>query len=286
METNSHHGKQLKTLGLKQIEVYLYTCAFTSQRVYPHNHLFYEVNICLDGTFINNINKTEIPFSKRSCAILRPSDIHFFDTESDKSKLYRHQDIYITKEKMKECCDFLSPDLFERINSDKNPISFTLSNKDYEFVTDALNVFEKKFNYDTEFLEAVHKTVIVQVLTAYMKSVTLSNKASFPVWMTSLINKMNDPAYLTKTEPEVAAEFGYTTSHFSREFKKYMKMTYIQYLNIRKVNYAADLILNSDKQIIEISQILGYSSPSPFNIHFKEVFNCSPSQYKRTFRHD
>lgn len=282
---NTHSLKSpCRVLGEKQIEVNLYTCSFTKQTVYPHKHLFYEVNLCLDGTFNNNINGIDFPFTKRCCAILRPSDVHFFEDNSNNS-YYRHQDIYISKEKMKECCDFLSPDLFDEINNLDQPICFALSNKDFDYVTEELEVFTKKIDYDSKFLDAVHKTIIVKILLSHVKSLTTNKRNDFPLWLTSLLDKMDNINYLTKSEPQIAAELGYTTSHFSREFKKYMHMTYIKYIIIRKANYAAKLILGSDKPILEISEELGYSSPSPFIVHFKEVFNCSPSQYRKTLKH-
>ncbi len=282
---NTHSLKSsCRTLGENQIEVSLYTCAFTSQKVYPHKHLFYEINLCLDGTFNNIINGTNYSFSKRRCAILRPSDVHYFTSDTNDS-FYRHQDIYVTKEKMKECCDFLSPDLFNDINNSTQAICLTLSNKDFEYLTEEFEIFNKKIDYDSKLLNAVHKTIIVKILLAHIKSLTKNNRNDFPLWLTNLLDKMDDINYLTKSEPQLASELGYTTSHFSREFKKHMHMTYIKYVNIRKINYAAKLILGSDKPILEISEDLGYSSPSPFIVHFKEVFNCSPSQYRKTLKH-
>lgn len=282
---NAHPLKSpCKILGENQIEVSLYTCSFTTKKVYPHKHLFYEINLCLDGTFNNIINGTDCPFAKRRCAILRPSDVHYFTSDSSK-QFYRHQDIYITKEKMKECCDFLSPDLFNEINNSAQPVCLTLSNKDFEYITEELEVFAKKIDYDSKFLDCVHKIIIVKILLSYVKSLTINNRNDFPPWLTNLLDKMDDIGFLTKPEPQIASELEYTTSHFSREFKKYVHMTYIKYVNIRKINYAAKLILGTDKPILEISEELGYSSPSPFIVHFKEVFNCSPSQYRKTLKH-
>lgn len=70
-------------------------------------------------------------------------------------------------------------------------------------------------------------------------------------------------------------------SHFCRMFKKATGTSYIQYLNFVRIQNAENLLLTSDKNIADIAQETGFSSPSYFAETFKAVMNCSPSQYKK-----
>ncbi len=55
-------------------------------------------------------------------------------------------------------------------------------------------------------------------------------------------------------------------------------MKYIQRL---KLIYSEDLLLNTDKSILEISNDLNFQNPSNFNRAFKDFTGLSPSQYRK-----
>lgn len=275
--------ERLRTVGTKNIELKSYTKFFINNTVLLHNHLFFEFNITLNGSFINNINDKKITFLKGYCSILRPNDYHCFE-KTEKNDSYKYQDVYISVEKMKKCCEILSPTLYNSILNHDEPIYFNLNIKDYEQIIETLSVFNNPFDFSSEHLEAIHVSVVIQVLTAYLKFLNDKSKANFPAWINNLLQKMENIDFLIKPEKHIAGEIGYTTAHFSREFKKHMNMPFIKYLNTRKANIAAELLVKSNMQIIEISQYLGYSSLSPFNKNFKDLFGCSPSQYRKTFK--
>lgn len=282
MKKSKRNSDECRVLGKNNLEVNSYTRAFDREKVLLHRHLFFEINLCLNGEFINEINEESVIFRKRSCAILSPKDCHRF-LQTDEKTSYRHRDVYVPVEKMKKCCDFLSPTLYEKINSSDAPICFSLTSKEFDLINEMLETVENRMHYDADLAEELHVTAIIQILALYEKSLSNCNKTTFPDWLNILLEQLDETENLLLSEPIVAAQFGYTTSHFSREFKKYMKIPYVKYVSLKKAQIAANMLINTEKQVLEISQSLGYASPSPFNKHFNEVFNCSPSQYRKNF---
>lgn len=284
MENANNSKKAVRILDVSQLETGSLTKKFRSQQVLLHKHLFFEFNVGLGGSFVNEINGEKIKFGKCRCAVLRPnSDEHRFIRENDKEE-YFYQDVYVSTEKMKKCCDFLNKNLYDDLMQKKSPITFLISLKSFDSLSEKLQELNNSINNDSNYTEALHLSVITEILTAYYISINRAEKEAFPNWINILLSKINeDKAYLLLPETTVAKEFGYTTSHFSREFKKHLKMTYVKYINIKKAQKAAELLITTNKQVIEISQLLGYSSPSPFNKQFKEVFNCSPLKYRQIF---
>ena len=67
--------------------------------------------------------------------------------------------------------------------------------------------------------------------------------------------------------------------HFSREFKKETGISPMQYVTQIKVDDAENLLLNSDKKILEIAEHIGYE-PGRFCNLFKEFKGISPSAYR------
>ena len=64
-------------------------------------------------------------------------------------------------------------------------------------------------------------------------------------------------------------------------FKKYMNMTMTEYLNQTRLDYALNMIQNSNKNVLTIAQTLGFSSISYFNVIFKKRYGVTPLEVRK-----
>lgn len=69
--------------------------------------------------------------------------------------------------------------------------------------------------------------------------------------------------------------------HFLRLFKQYMGATLGDYVTLRRIKAAEQLICNQNLPIAEVAALSGFSSISTFNRLFKQYKNCSPSEYRQ-----
>ncbi len=76
---------------------------------------------------------------------------------------------------------------------------------------------------------------------------------------------------------------GYSKFHFSRIFKQFNSMSYLQYINLRRTRAAEILLLDPAIPITEVAMQAGFSSLSTFNRIFKEIKHCTPSSYQRFY---
>ena len=74
----------------------------------------------------------------------------------------------------------------------------------------------------------------------------------------------------------------YSTCHFCATFHKKTGMTYTQYLNLLKTEYAEKLLLSTDLSITDVSCESGFSSHATFLRVFREKNGQSPSLYRKT----
>lgn len=88
--------------------------------------------------------------------------------------------------------------------------------------------------------------------------------------------------YNTKISVEQYAEsLHISTNWFIRNFKQYMKISPAQYiLSLRMVN-AQSLLENTDYNIGEIAEIVGYENQLYFSRVFKKEYGVSPAQYRK-----
>ena len=96
--------------------------------------------------------------------------------------------------------------------------------------------------------------------------------------------KYIDKNYMFDISVESLADVsGYSKYHFSRIFKQYSPVSYLQYLNERRIKAAEELLLNSHMPVTEIAVRSGFKSLATFNRTFKNIKNCTPSEFKKFY---
>ena len=83
------------------------------------------------------------------------------------------------------------------------------------------------------------------------------------------------------TLDELADVAGYSKYHFSRIFKQYNSMSYIQYINARRTKAAEQLLFEPDIPITEVAMRSGFKSLTTFNRIFKDIKHCTPTDFKK-----
>ena len=59
-------------------------------------------------------------------------------------------------------------------------------------------------------------------------------------------------------------------------------MKYKQYISYIRIEEAKRLLTESNRQINEISELVGYCYPNSFSRTFKQIVNCSPKEFRET----
>lgn len=88
--------------------------------------------------------------------------------------------------------------------------------------------------------------------------------------------------YATKlSEGQVAAEVGYSASHFRFLFKRDMGVAFHKYLLSVRLEKARELLQLTEASVSEVSAETGFSSPSHFSRVFTKRFGNPPSAWRR-----
>jgi len=82
-----------------------------------------------------------------------------------------------------------------------------------------------------------------------------------------------------KTE-DIAASLYMSRSHLSTRFKNETGMNLTEYIHYIKISEAKHLLTHTDKNLLIISNYLGYSSQSHFTRTFKKMTGMSPIEYR------
>ena len=74
----------------------------------------------------------------------------------------------------------------------------------------------------------------------------------------------------------------YSRCYFSSIFKKCMGMSLWDYLCIKRIEYALNLIKTTDKNLLDIALESGFNNTVNFNKLFKKYTNLSPSTFRKS----
>ena len=79
----------------------------------------------------------------------------------------------------------------------------------------------------------------------------------------------------------LSKEFGYNPSYITHIFCDQLKIPFRTYLGAVRSEYAATLILSTDKSMTQIAFECGYENLNTFSRCFKKHFSQTPTEYKK-----
>ena len=86
------------------------------------------------------------------------------------------------------------------------------------------------------------------------------------------------------TLTRIASEFGYNKQYIARYIKEALAgMTFSDFLNEIRINYAVYLLSTTDTCITEVSFQCGYSTIRSFNRNFYKIVKLSPSEVRKKY---
>ena len=85
------------------------------------------------------------------------------------------------------------------------------------------------------------------------------------------------------TVADLAGAAGLSQAHFSREFRRAFGESPHQYLLTRRLERAAALLRNTDRDVTEICFAVGLASLGSFTTSFRRVYGLTPSAYRASF---
>lgn len=80
----------------------------------------------------------------------------------------------------------------------------------------------------------------------------------------------------------ISKQLGVSTNHLARLFKQNSGLTPTHYITKLRVNRSVELLVQEDKNILEIAYMTGFNSLSNFYKCFKEQMGQTPNEYRKS----
>lgn len=242
---------------------------------YYHTHSYYELFYILSGNAKHYFNgKTEM-LSIGDLYFMKPGDTHnFLPTEND----YSHRDIMFSAKLWQTVCGFLHFNIFDKLLPSQQKITLTINQ-----IKDIENICYKLNSVKTISIEQSPYTYIIltEIIKNYLINADLPTEiTSSPPWLISLINKLSLPENLFRDKSYTLSLFHYSYEHICRTFKQYMNQTITEFVNNKRLDYAAIMLFTTPKTIDAICRECGFESIPYFTKIFKAKFGSTPSAFR------
>jgi AraC family cel operon transcriptional repressor len=252
---------------------------------YPlvHDHDYFEVFLIVEGEVNHFINGEIIPLKKGHLVFIRPEDYHKFYYVAGDCALINLAILNKT-----------ITDLFAYLGSGFNrqqflepamPPTFLLSKHE---LTDLLSKFEILNTIpvnDKLRLNLEMRCIITNLFSRFFVN-RHEPDTGLPDWLTDLVEELQKPAHF-KAGVQVIKKLAFKSEeHICRSFKKYLNTTPTQYVNVLKLNYAANQIRFTNKLVVDIAFESGFENLSNFHRQFKKLYNVTPAEFRKVNQKD
>lgn len=238
-----------------------------------HFHNQVEMVYVLEGEIELEILEEKKIMSSKELALIFPNTLHRYHTAGHSKVM-----IFIFT-------PTLVPNFFQ-IFQTKYPVNPYLKsddlNKDILYVMEAIQEWKDFYPHAESVDIGLIRVYLSMILYRVFEIIPLKelrlDELSDPIHkcLTYIMNHFREQITLA----HIAKEFGYSRYFISRIFSKKIGCSFNAYLNTLRIEFAENLLRNSNQSIDEICFQAGFNSQSSFYRAFKEICGTSPKRYK------
>lgn len=212
---------------------------------------------------------------KGDICIFMPTEIHSFFS-SDKNSMYI---IKLHCNNSKEKLDFSHYRLKNNPIEENEELNHILLKQIKNLVSE---IKERKTGY--AFMANSISQQILSTLIRCGRLVKINSEfEKKQIYYANLLRSVNEYIEVHYKEHiclnDICTHCNISTYYFAHIFKTATQSTFYNYLTAYRLNKALELLLHSDKKIIDIAQECGFSNTRSFNRSFKSFFSKTPSEY-------
>lgn len=248
---------------------------FSIRETYPlHTHTFYEFFLINKGKGIHRINGSSTLLLEGSFVLIRPSDRHGYDFLNqydleliNVSFLPVHFD-HICR--LLDCSSslFTQPNLCPQLTL-REPALSDIREKMLRIGSLEKGVKRKQYLL----------SVLPYFLYQFLSALPTAQASPLPAWLSGLVSQMEKPENFVAGLPRLIELANLSQEYLTRSFQRYLKMTPTQFVNLRRMELAATLLVDKRMEIIDVCQECGFHNLGYFYRVFQKQYGCSPGQF-------
>lgn len=248
-----------------------------TERFRPHCHDYYEFFMVKQGDAHHIVNEQYQILSEGNLLFIRDFDYH--DYKRADNKYFEFLNLAISREMMNSVFEYLGDDFpkEEFLNSPMPPM-VTLPVTEREKFFYRLNELNQTGDAKTVRLKL--KTLLVDIFTNYFLTYP-AKTSNVPLWLEMTYEKMKNPKNFIAGVDRMYEISGRSREHLCRSLKEHYNTTPSVLVNDLRLEYCANLLINSNLSVTDICYSGGYDNLSWFYKVFCQKFGVTPSRYRK-----
>jgi AraC family transcriptional regulator len=236
-----------------------------SEDVPVHTHESAHFFFILNGNFQATVNRRE-----QKCSSMTMLYYPAGTTHSDKFHSPEGQFLTIS----------LSPKSKVWDSDDVSLLDYAMKFGDNELSFLGSKIYQELNNID-DFSSIVLESMTNELLVHTIRNTR--NSKHFPKWLNLAFEILNDRFDEDITVSEIALTIGVHPVHLARTFRKYFGSSPGEYLRTLRIEFASNLLLNSNLPLVEVSLRSGFSNQSYFTSSFRKVRGMTPNKFRKIY---
>lgn len=249
----------------------------------PHSHKELEIGYIIEGSVTLITKDTSYTLHANNLYVINPMEFHEIRTDGNSTLI-----LAIQMSHKLISSYFIQMENSYFIENNIAPF-FTLHEQRYEILKGlclemAYNYFGQFPNYELKCMSLLN--MILYILNTYVPQKVYSDtELAAKLNLQKRLSRITD--YIEKNFQrklllnEIADSEQLSLTYLSHFFKEHMKMSFQEYLNLRRFEYASMLLLNTNKKVLSISLESGFSDVRYLNQLCQKYYSCSPLEIRK-----
>ena len=252
-----------------------------------HTHNFLELAYILDGTALHTINGRTFSVNPGDYFIVDYSGKHRYQTPPGK-QITLFNILFTPKfidPILSDCYSFQQILEHYLIRFQNAPVSFpqeTVFHDDDGTILNRISEMEREYSYLRPGYAELLRCELIEIIILILRKFTNSNNnsANHPC-VCSALDYINRNYMQPLTLTDISKKLNYSLSYLSRLFKDETGISFVEYLQKKRIENACRLLLTTNKKVSEIAELVGYSDLKNFQSVFKKIMNTTPKAYQK-----
>ena len=245
-------------------------------RLGPHVHQFVELCCVMEGRVTLIVDKVKKVLGKGEIAVIHPFRIHQYIAEED-SKMW----VGVISDQI-----IYSAGVSSLNNAWGEDFSFLASESLYNYVVDHLppkNDEHVPVEPDSPLMYNL-KALYCAVMEEFTRKVSQNGIPSYNTALALIYRYIEEHFREDITIKDISEALGYSEKYISHTLSSVPNSNFRKIINQRRVTNAKAHLLNSDRKIIDICTLVGFSQERTFYRAFRTETGMTPHEYRQRYK--
>lgn len=241
---------------------------------YPsHCHAFYEIFYVASGKGVHCIGDQRLLLETGSLVLIRPDDVHSFSAFN--SFDFTMYSVGFSVQEMQRAMNYMGI-LPCCVDHPPLPPAVVLHGHERAGMEQALvGLLQQQSDQRLTPFRAMLPGVLLRLANP---SAPVAPEV-FPAWLARLDEQMSLRENYTQGLPRMLELCPCTQAYMNRAFRRYMKLTPTEYINIKRMHYASELLMEKKYDIAGVCYMTGFNNMSHFYAVFRSIYHCTPKAF-------